>query len=184
MVEIQRASPAQSRAYVHGANARWHVESPPWKDPDRPDRHTMAQSTSSADRPHGQQKLDLQRGGPTRLDCGRLHNASIRADPDYWRFYSPNGFAQDLRRAHRVVALKEAGTPCAQAHAVSWSASLPESRLSLPKPRLLDQVRDAIRARHYSRRTEKSYVAGSAATSSSMASATPPRWARRRFVVS
>jgi integrase len=28
-----------------------------------------------------------------------------------------------------------------------------------PKPRLLDQVREAIRARHYSRRTEKTYVA-------------------------
>ena len=29
----------------------------------------------------------------------------------------------------------------------------------LPKPRLLDDVRAAIRARHYSRRTEKAYVA-------------------------
>jgi hypothetical protein len=28
-----------------------------------------------------------------------------------------------------------------------------------PKPRLLDQVRTAIRARHYSRRTEDAYVA-------------------------
>ena len=28
-----------------------------------------------------------------------------------------------------------------------------------PKPRLLDRVRDAIRTRHYSRRTEKAYVA-------------------------
>jgi hypothetical protein len=28
-----------------------------------------------------------------------------------------------------------------------------------PKPRLLDRVREAIRARHYGRRTEKSYVA-------------------------
>jgi hypothetical protein len=27
-----------------------------------------------------------------------------------------------------------------------------------PKPRLLDRVRQAIRARHYSRRTEKAYV--------------------------
>jgi integrase len=27
-----------------------------------------------------------------------------------------------------------------------------------PQPRLLDRVRDAIRARHYSRRTEKAYV--------------------------
>ena len=28
-----------------------------------------------------------------------------------------------------------------------------------PKPRLLDQVREAVRSRHYSRRTEKTYVA-------------------------
>lgn len=28
-----------------------------------------------------------------------------------------------------------------------------------PEPRLLDRVREAIRARHYSRRTEKAYVA-------------------------
>jgi hypothetical protein len=27
-----------------------------------------------------------------------------------------------------------------------------------PKPRLLDQVREAVRARHYSRRTEKTYI--------------------------
>ena len=30
---------------------------------------------------------------------------------------------------------------------------------SAPKPRLLDRVRDAVRARHYSRRTEEAYVA-------------------------
>ena len=30
---------------------------------------------------------------------------------------------------------------------------------AIRKPRLLDRVREAIRARHYSRRTEKAYVA-------------------------
>ena len=38
---------------------------------------------------------------------------------------------------------------------------MPESRLeAVPpaKPRLLDQVRQAIRSRHYSPRTEKAYV--------------------------
>jgi integron integrase len=34
-----------------------------------------------------------------------------------------------------------------------------QSATEPPKPRLLDRVREAIRARHYSRRTEKSYVA-------------------------
>jgi integron integrase len=33
-----------------------------------------------------------------------------------------------------------------------------ETQASTPKPKLLDQVRQAIRARHYSRRTEKTYV--------------------------
>src|SRR2546423_11972203 len=33
-----------------------------------------------------------------------------------------------------------------------------ETPASYPRPRLLDRVRDAIRARHYSRRTEKAYV--------------------------
>src|SRR5262245_54115507 len=35
---------------------------------------------------------------------------------------------------------------------------MPDKR-SAPKPRLLDQVRDAIRVRHYSYRTEQQYVA-------------------------
>src|SRR5467141_2264921 len=34
-----------------------------------------------------------------------------------------------------------------------------ETPASYPRPRLLDRVRDAVRARHYSRRTEKAYVA-------------------------
>src|SRR6266478_2005124 len=33
-----------------------------------------------------------------------------------------------------------------------------ETPRACPKPRLLDRVRDAIRARHYSRRTEDAYV--------------------------
>src|SRR5207248_6157252 len=33
-----------------------------------------------------------------------------------------------------------------------------ETSASYPKPRLLDRVRDAIRGRHYSRRTEKAYI--------------------------
>jgi Phage integrase, N-terminal SAM-like domain len=33
------------------------------------------------------------------------------------------------------------------------------NQTGLPKPRLLDRVREAIRTRHYSRRTEKAYVA-------------------------
>src|SRR5262247_1384144 len=34
-----------------------------------------------------------------------------------------------------------------------------ETPAAYPRPRLLDRVRDAIRARHYSRETEKAYVA-------------------------
>jgi integron integrase len=44
-----------------------------------------------------------------------------------------------------------------------WSSRAPVVRESrppdAPKPRLLDRVREAIRARHYSRRTEEAYVA-------------------------
>ena len=56
-----------------------------------------------------------------------------------------------------------------QSHPISYPAS-PEGAFTAlavrevgpagaPKPRLLDRVRAAIRARHYSRRTEKAYVA-------------------------
>jgi integron integrase len=56
-----------------------------------------------------------------------------------------------------------------QNHPISYPA-LPEGAFAVlavreagpaaaPKPRLLDRVREAIRARHYSRRTEKAYVA-------------------------
>ena len=44
-----------------------------------------------------------------------------------------------------------------------WPSRAPVVRESrppdAPKPRLLDRVREAIRARHYSRRTEEAYVA-------------------------
>ena len=56
-----------------------------------------------------------------------------------------------------------------QSHPISYPA-LPEGAFTVlavrevgptgaPKPRLLDRVRSVIRARHYSRRTEKAYVA-------------------------
>src|SRR6266496_2868623 len=50
-----------------------------------------------------------------------------------------------------AVAFEEAWAPALAVREVGPAAA--------PKPRLLDRVRDAIRARHYSRRTEKSYVA-------------------------
>jgi hypothetical protein len=52
-------------------------------------------------------------------------------------------------------------------HSISYPA-LPDGPLTAlavretagaPKPRLLDRVREAVRARHFSRRTEKAYVA-------------------------
>ena len=46
-----------------------------------------------------------------------------------------------------------AGAPLA-----STFASRETGPAEAPKPRLLDRVREAIRARHYSRRTEKAYV--------------------------
>jgi len=52
------------------------------------------------------------------------------------------------------------------------------------QPRLLDRVREALRARHSSRRTEKSYVAGFAGTSYFTESATRRGWDLSRFLSS
>ena len=49
-----------------------------------------------------------------------------------------------------------------------------------PKPRLLDRVREAIRARHYSRRTEKAYVDWIKRYIFFTTNATPSRWAPPR----
>jgi Phage integrase, N-terminal SAM-like domain len=49
------------------------------------------------------------------------------------------------------VAMREARTAMRAVREIGPAAA--------PRPRLLDRVRDAIRARHYSRRTEKTYVA-------------------------
>ena len=49
------------------------------------------------------------------------------------------------------------------------------------QPKLLDRVRSAVRARHYSRRTENTYVCtGSGDSSSFTTSNIPRRWERRR----
>jgi hypothetical protein len=73
-----------------------------------------------------------------------------------------------VARSRRGIERMGMATP-RQCHPISYPA-LPEgasTRLIVrevgpagaPKPRLLDRVREAIRARHYSRRTEKAYVA-------------------------
>ena len=50
--------------------------------------------------------------------------------------------------------------PALSPHAQTPSLAVRETGpADAPKPRLLDRVRNAIRARHYSRRTEKAYVA-------------------------
>jgi integrase-like protein len=55
-----------------------------------------------------------------------------------------------------VVALASYALPAPRAlGAPAVRGTGPEG---LPKPRLLDRVRQAIRARHYSRRTEKAYI--------------------------
>jgi hypothetical protein len=52
------------------------------------------------------------------------------------------------------------------------------------EPRLLDRVRDALRVRHMSLRTEKTYVHWSAASSSSIRRGIPRTWPRRRSMPS
>jgi integron integrase len=41
---------------------------------------------------------------------------------------------------------------------VTTDRNAPQAQAAAPRPKLLDQVRQAIRARHYSKQTEKSYV--------------------------
>jgi len=48
------------------------------------------------------------------------------------------------------------------------------------EPRLLDTVRDALRVRHYSRRTERAYLGWIRRYIVFTRSVTRPRWARRR----
>jgi integron integrase len=61
-----------------------------------------------------------------------------------------------------ALALRSIGQisyPILSAGAFTAALAVRETGLAgAPKPRLLDQVREAIRARHYSRRTEKAYV--------------------------
>ena len=60
------------------------------------------------------------------------------------------------RETHRIHARF---IPMTSAHASSSSSLLPPTNLSaVRKPKLLDQVRAAIRVRHYSLRTEDTYV--------------------------
>ena len=60
------------------------------------------------------------------------------------------------RETHRIQARF---IPMISAHASSPSALLPPANLAaVRKPKLLDQVRDAIRTRHYSLRTEDTYL--------------------------
>jgi hypothetical protein len=68
-----------------------------------------------------------------------------------------------MRKEHRGVLgalaptqVESAGPPMS-AHDVAMPT--PPAPGAAPQPRLLDRVREAIRTRHYSRRTEKVYVA-------------------------
>src|SRR2546426_9700720 len=56
---------------------------------------------------------------------------------------------------HRAVPFRYAATSCrGRARWIAREAGPPAPQ----QPRLLDRVRAALRARHYSRRTEKAYV--------------------------
>ena len=51
---------------------------------------------------------------------------------------------------------------------------------TLPKPKLLDQVRQAIRARHYSPKTEESYVHWISDSFSFTVNGIRPRWVKEK----
>src|SRR5262245_25138064 len=59
----------------------------------------------------------------------------------------------EARRLHPQFLSADAGPPSLQSH-----VRLNDLPSATGKPRLLDQVREAMRTRHYSLRTEKAYV--------------------------
>src|SRR3990167_4062155 len=67
------------------------------------------------------------------------------------------------KRAAGMVTLRSRGPLSYRAASRDSSSASPAVHetgpAEPPKPRLLDRVREAIRARHYSRRTEEAYVA-------------------------
>ena len=67
--------------------------------------------------------------------------------------------------------------PCA---ATSFAAVREPPSRETPKPRLLDQVRMAIRSRHYSPRTEEAYVRWIRRFILFHGSGTPEKWGRAR----
>ena len=72
----------------------------------------------------------------------------------------------------RVLAVIEGGL-----HAKASIQKTP----AVQQPKLLDQVRGAIGMRHYSPKTEDSYVIGSNGSSFSTTNGTRPRWAKKRL---
>jgi hypothetical protein len=85
-------------------------------------------------------------GGPPSVSEFRLVDAG--ADRLRWLDWPP------MVDIHRSRALSYAGLP----EAKGSSAFLVRETSPLARPRLLDRVRDALRARHESRRTEESHV--------------------------
>lgn len=64
-----------------------------------------------------------------------------------------------IRHSHKCVTLAGAAYGTQSCGSGAPSLAVHETSPSIaPKPRLLDRVREAIRTRHYSRRTEKAYV--------------------------
>jgi hypothetical protein len=81
--------------------------------------------------------------------------------------------AQHKEEGRRVVLSAHAGYPIAITVFTRMLVVREVASAGLAKSRLLDRVREALRTRHYSRRTEKAYVA--TACLRHEAPETPPR---------
>jgi hypothetical protein len=96
--------------------------------------------------------------------------------PPVWE-YGGAVCTEDRMGKRGVVRGLGSRTRCEQQLARSCALSV-----SAPKPKLLDQVRLAIRARHDSLRTDQAYVAWIKRFIFSTEFVIQPRWASRRFV--
>ena len=99
------------------------------------------------------------------------------------------GYVRDARtkgglESRSMVALRSSNRiayPIWSGGGVTATLAVREVRLGgAPKPRLLDLVREAVRTRHFSRRTEKTYVAWIRRYVLFHGKRIPPRWARPR----
>ncbi len=101
-------------------------------------------------RPGSQKRKEHDLPREVRHPFFRLTDVKVR-----WRRAFPEVTMKDQGRTHRL----QRTTPRRSKVPAPWPTDQPEPHsAAAPKRRILDRVRDEIRTRHYSPRTEKAYV--------------------------